>query len=258
MNWLQIVILGIVQGITEFLPVSSSGHLVVVQALFGGDNLEGAVEVNILLHAGTLAAILTFYWRRIIKLLTSDRRVIGLLIVGTVPIVLVGMPMMKYGSDLLGSPLLSGCMFVVTGVLLIWSSKAAQGEIEYENLSYQRAILIGLFQAAAVLPGLSRSGSTIAAGLLLGMRREAAATFSFLLAIPAIGGATLVQCIKLYQGESGSTSAGILLLGALVAYVVGLASLWGLIRLVQRGHLAWFAWWLLPLGLMVIIWQLTA
>jgi undecaprenyl-diphosphatase len=259
MTWLQIIILGIVQGVTEFLPVSSSGHLVIVESLFeqfGGTRLPDLVEVNILLHAGTLGAIVCYYWRRIVQLLARDRRVIGLLIAGTVPAVVVGVPVEQHAEHLLEDPLLTGFMFLLTGGLLIWSGRHSEGTLDYEQLSYGQAILIGVFQAAAILPGLSRSGWTIAAGLLLGMRRDSAAAFSFLLAIPVIAGATLLKLKDLLAGQSGGTPTPLLALGTAVAFGMGLLSLWGLIKLVRRGHLAWFAWWLLPLGIAVILWQL--
>ncbi|NIL99155.1 MAG: undecaprenyl-diphosphate phosphatase [Planctomycetales bacterium] len=258
MTWLQIIILGIVQGITEFLPVSSSGHLVVVESLFGylgQPRLPDLVEVNILLHAGTLGAIVCYYWRRIVQLVAQDRRVVGLLIAGTIPAVAVGLPVERYASHLLEDPFLTGWMFLLTGGLLLWSGRYSEGTLDYVQLTYGQAILIGIFQAAAILPGLSRSGWTIAAGLLIGMRRDAAAAFSFLLAIPVIGGATVLQLNKLLAGQSGGTPTPVLAVGTAVAFAVGLISLWGLVKLVRHGRLAWFAGYLFPLGLAVILWQ---
>ncbi|NIP84915.1 MAG: undecaprenyl-diphosphate phosphatase, partial [Planctomycetales bacterium] len=128
--------------------------------------------------------------------------------------------------------------------------------LDYQQLSYGQALVIGIFQAAAILPGLSRSGWTIAAGLLLGMRRDAAAAFSFLLAIPAIAGATALQLKDLLAGSSGGTPTAVLAVGTAVAWAVGMLSLWGLITIVRRGRLAAFAWYLFPMGLAVILWQL--
>ena len=263
MEWLSIIILGIIQGISEFLPVSSSGHLVVaVEAMqkFGGEirSADENVLVNILLHGGTLASILVFYGRRIWHLLTSDRRVIGLVIVGTVPAVAVGLPVKMFYGQILDDPLLTGFMFLATGGLLIWAGRAREGELEMQDLSFGQAFAIGLCQTVAILPGLSRSGWTIAGGLLLGMRRESATTFSFLLAIPAIGGAMVLALKDLLEdGAPGDASIAILGVGTLVAFVVGLASLAGLIKIVQRGRLAWFAWYLIPLGIAVVVWQLS-
>ncbi|MGB6044770.1 MAG: undecaprenyl-diphosphate phosphatase [Pirellulales bacterium] len=259
MSLLQIIISGIVQGITEFLPVSSSGHLVVLASIFEQlekTKLPDVVEVNILLHAGTLGAIICFYWRRILQLLTDDRRVIGLIIVGTLPVILVGVPLKMYCKPLLENPLVAGFMFLQTGALLIWSGRHSDGKQTYQELTYRQAIWIGLFQAAAVLPGLSRSGWTIASGMLTGLRRESAATYSFLLAIPAIAGAAVWELKGVLEGETSGTPPTVLAVGTAVAFVVGLISLSVLIKIVRRGHLGWFAVWLIPLGIAVIIWQL--
>ena len=262
MTFLQILILGVVQGITEFLPVSSSGHLVVIQALFRhleGQPLPDVVSVNVLLHAGTLAAIVLFYRKRIVRLLFEDRRVVGLLAVGTLPAVAVGLTLKRLFPEFLASPLLAGFMFLLTGALLICSSRREgddEEQHEYQNLSYLQAFGIGLFQAAAILPGLSRSGWTIAGGMLLGLRREAATTFSFLLAIPVIAGATLLE-LKDWSAEGSAISFTLLGFGAVVAFMVGLVALWLLVRIVERGRLAWFACWLFPVGIAVILWQLA-
>ena len=262
MTFLQILILGVVQGITEFLPVSSSGHLVVIQALFQsleGQTLPDVVAVNVLLHAGTLAAIILFYRKRIVRLLFEDRRVVGLLAVGTLPAVAVGLAIKRLFPEFLASPLLAGFMFLLTGALLICSARREgddEEQQEYQNLSYLQAFGIGLFQAAAILPGLSRSGWTIAGGMLLGLRREAAATCSFLLAIPVIGGATLLE-LKDWSPTGEAISLPLLGFGAAVAFAVGLVALWLLVRIVERGRLAWFACWLFPLGIGVLVWQLA-
>ena len=262
MTLLQILILGVVQGITEFLPVSSSGHLVIIQALFRqfeGQPLPDMVAVNVLLHAGTLAAILLFYWKRIIRILFEDRRVLALLAVGTLPAVGVGLILKRLLPEFLSSPLLAGFMFLLTGGLLVWSERRKadqENQIDYQTLSYAQAFGIGLFQAAAILPGLSRSGWTIAGGMLLGLKRESATTFSFMLAIPVIAGATLLE-LKDYSLGSAPLSFGLLGFGTAIAFVVGLCSLWLLVKIVERGRLAWFACWLFPLGVGVIAWQLV-
>jgi undecaprenyl-diphosphatase len=254
MNLLQILLLAIVQGLTEFLPVSSSGHLIVVNELLP-EKLPDIVGVEIALHLGTLASILVFYWRKILRLLTEDRRVIGLTIVGTLPAVVVGLPLHEYGMELLQCPLLAGLMFPVTAALLWWSSRRPPGETSYTQLTWRRALLIGVFQAVAILPGISRSGATIAAGLLVGMRRESAAVFAFLLAIPAILGAGVLESRHLFDEHSVGTPFDIMFLGAVVAFVVGLGSLALLNRLVQHGRLQYFGYWLVPLGIAVVVWQ---
>ncbi len=257
----QILILAVIQGIAEFLPISSSGHVVIVAELLSSGssvNLEVS-DVNIVLHVGTLFSILVIYWQRVVRLLTEDRRILGLLIVGTVPGVLVGVPVKKFASHWLESPLLAGILLIVTGIMLIWISRRRQGEQEYGSLGYGKALLIGTAQAAAVLPGLSRSGATISAGLRLGLSPQSATTFSFLLAIPIIAGGGAYELLSMLRHhEATSTPPAYLALGALVAFLVGLVSLSWLIRCIERGRLQWFAAWCIPVGSIVVLWQLLS
>ena len=255
MDLVQMLLLAIVQGITEFLPVSSSGHLVVVNALLP-EKLPNIVAVEIALHLGTLASILVFYWRRVWRMLFEDRRVIGLLIVGTLPAVALGLPLHYLGKGFLQSPLLAGLLFPVTAAILVWGAKQPEGETKYLDLTWKQALLIGLFQAIAILPGISRSGSTIAAGLIVGLRRESAGIFAFLLAIPAILGAGVLEGRELLKDPSVGASPALLLIGGGVAFLVGLSALAWLSRLVKQGKLQYFAYWLIPLGICVTVWQL--
>ncbi|MEM9353631.1 MAG: undecaprenyl-diphosphate phosphatase [Planctomycetota bacterium] len=263
MSLWQTIVLAVVQGLTEFLPVSSSGHIVVANALLtalGGEPVEDLVEVSIVLHLGTLAAVLAYYRREIARLLTTDRNVVPLLIVGTIPAAVIGI-VLKKGLDadaVLENVLLAGCCFPVTAALLWWSSRRTPGDAHYNQLTSLGALGIGALQAFALLPGISRSGSTIAAGLFAGLSRESAATFAFLLAIPAIAGAGLLESIDALKGETSGTPPMNLAIGFVVSMLVGYAALALLIRFVQRGQLARFAWYLVPLGAAVIAWQLVA
>lgn len=262
----EIIVLAIVQGVTEFLPVSSSGHLVIVAALMADGDVEkfDVGEVNICLHGGTLISIIVFYWHRLWKLLSADRRLIVPLGIATVPAVVIGLGMKLTGADaLLSSPLLAGCLLPVTGLILIWASHHASGHDECKSLSYTNAALIGASQALAILPGLSRSGTTISTGLRLGLAPTAAATFSFLMAIPVIGGACLLEIVALAKDRAFSTAVGKtnslihLGIGAAVAYTVGLISLWLLVKWLERGRFQYFAAWCIPVGIGVIVWQLV-
>lgn len=270
MSVVEILILAVVQGLTEFLPVSSSGHLVVANALleaFGEKKTPDLVEVNIVLHLGTLLAVLLFYRRAIVRLLGEDRRVILPLLVATIPAVLIGLPIKMFFEELLENPLLAGFMFPVTAALLVWVSRQPEGDKEYRELSLLQAAGIGVMQAFALLPGISRSGSTIAGGLFAGLKRESAGTFAFLLAIPVIAGPGLIEVAKLVrdmQSAAGNepatatTSPTVLLIGAAVAFAVGYGALAALIQFVKQGRLAAFAWYLIPLGVAVVAWQLLA
>src|SRR5487761_1435665 len=179
---LHLIVLAVVQGIGEVLPVSSSGHLLVVDELWvsaGGKQLNDLLSAEIVLHGGTLLSILVVYWRRIAQLLGDERHMIGRIVVGTLPAVVVGLPLHTLFRPWLESPLLAGCMLPLTGLMLLWGASKVDGTIEYSQISYRQAFLIGVAQAVAILPGISRSGATIVAGLSLGLRREAAASFSF-------------------------------------------------------------------------------
>ncbi len=263
MIWIELLILAVVQGIGEFLPISSSGHVVVGLALFEqfGHPIAEKLTVNIVLHMGTLAAILVFYRRRIGSLFGQDRRMIGLLAVGSLPAALVGIVVKKTEmggvvEGALESALVAGLMFPITGVMLLWAARHKPGESTCSQLSYAQALLIGLFQAFAILPGISRSGATIVSGIGTGLRRDEAATFSFLLAIPVIGGAGLLEALDLFAKTTNSPPLGALAVGALVSFVVGLLSLGWLVRWLAEGRIHRFAWWVIPLGFVVIAWQL--
>jgi len=279
MSLLQIILLAIIQGITEFLPVSSSGHLVVVNRLletWGHAPVQDLIEVSIFLHLGTLAAVLVFYRREIARLFGSDRRVLGLLVVGTLPAAILGVWIKKglpteTSNLILNNVLLAGCMFPITAAGLLWAARlnrnegapplddevSSQVDGDYPQLSWGKTLVIGLLQALALLPGISRSGSTIVAGLGVGLQREAAATFAFLLAIPAIGGAGVLELAEVWQEGSTGTPPATLAAGFTVSMLVGLVALTLLIRWVRQGRLAMFAYYLIPLGVAVVSWQLA-
>lgn len=261
MELFEIFILAMVQGLTEFLPVSSSGHLVIVSALFadtGSWNARDVVEVGIVLHVGTLLSIVVFFWRRIARLLGRDRRTLGLILLGSVPAAAVGVPLKLYGADALGSPLLAGCLLPVTGLVLLLISRLPRGDLAYQRLPYLSALLIGVAQAVALLPGISRSGSTITAGLSQRLSRDSAAAFSFLLAIPALIGAGVIEARELISGDGGATPLAYLGVGVGVSFAAGYAALWWVVRWLESGRLHYFAWWCIPVGLAVVIWQLAA
>jgi len=228
-NVLQMLILAGVQGVTEFLPVSSSGHLVLTQTILGVD--EGTVFLNVVLHVGTLGSVLVFYRRAIARLLTFDRPArlyILSLVIGTLPAVMVGLLLKDVVLVLFGNPLFSGLGLIFTAVIL-YSTRFAQGQAtdvaepwHPQPLSWRKSLLIGCSQGGAIMPGISRSGSTIAAALWLGVPRAEAARFSFLLSIPVILGALLLQ---LLDTELEATNWLALLGATTLAFLVGLLAL---------------------------------
>jgi undecaprenyl-diphosphatase len=251
MNLLEMLVLAVVQGIAEFLPISSSGHLVILGRWLRVDSDSSTVEI--ILHAGTLASILVVYWGRIGELLRSDRRLLPLLVVGTLPAALLGVWIKTRAEWLLNRPLLAGVMLIVTGLMLWLLRWLPEGQRGYRQIAWPAALLIGCFQAFALLPGVSRSGSTIVGARLCGLQREDAVTFSFLLAIPAILGATCLALLDLVRDGADSQQWGVLLIGAAVAFLVGVAALRWLIHWARTGRLSWFAWWCIPFGILVIV-----
>lgn len=262
-QFLEILILAIVQGIGEFLPISSSGHLVVLNDVFtrlGLSELEDPLLVSIMLHLGTLASVVVVFRKRIVALLSEDIRVIPRILLATVPAVLIGYPLYKHCKGLLESPLLTGFCFLGTALLLLYTGRKQQtetGETLCKNMSWRTALLIGLFQTVAILPGFSRSGFTIAGGLLCKLRRDEAATFSFLLSIPVIGGAGTLEMMKLIyetkkNGGNPFEGLGLVLIGVVLSFFVGVIALIWLLKWLQKGKLHYFSYWLLLLGPIMI------
>lgn len=256
----QILILAVIQGVAEFLPISSSGHLVIAAALLSPGDAEAldVTDVNIVLHAGTLLSIVVYYWQRIWRLMLRDPATAVLVLVATIPAGLLGVAIKLWAESLIESPLLAGFMLIVTGIMLLITSRMPRGWTDYQEMSWPTALWIGMAQALAILPGISRSGATICAGLALGLTRESAATFSFLIAIPVIAGATAIEIVSLATDVTLQTPISHLIVGAIVAFVVGLFSLAILIRVLQQGKLHRFAWWCIPLGAAVVGWQLLS
>ena len=276
--------MSIVQGIGEFLPISSSGHLLVVGKLLfsdsGGINEDDLLTLTVLLHAGTLLSILVIFRRNLWEMLTDNYRLILLLIVGTIPTGILGVAIKlaseKFCPGLTGSLPLTGLGFLITGFLLLnflgknqrikmgasFSKTAEENESQGQPLKTVRtmtwldAFIIGIFQGIAVLPGISRSGTTIVGGILRKLTPEDSAIFSFLLAIPAIAGATFLEIIDFVEekGENFIDSNFTLyVIGAFISFVIGLVSLAYLMKWLKQGKLSWFAWWLFFIGSVSII-----
>ena len=249
MEWFEALILGLIQGLTEYLPVSSSGHLAIGSALFdikGEDNLAFTIVV----HVATVFSTLVILWKEIdwifrglfkFEMNAETRYVINILI-SMIPIGIVGVFFKDYVEAIFGSGLLIvGCCLLVTALLLTFSYYA-KPRLK-ENISMKDAFIIGLSQACAVLPGLSRSGSTIATGLLLGDNKAKLAQFSFLMVIPPILGEALLDGMKMMKGEAvaGDIPALSLIVGFIAAFVSGCLACKWMINIVKKGKLIYFA-----------------
>lgn len=248
MDWLQALVLGLLQGLTEYLPVSSSGHLTIGSYLFGL-NGEDNLAFTVVVHVATVLSTLVVLWKEIdwilkglfkFKMNDETKYFINILI-SMIPVGIVGVFFKEQVEEVFGSGLLIvGCMLLVTAALLVFSYYARPRQ--RENISPFHAFIIGLAQAVAVLPGLSRSGSTIATGLLLGNKKEKLAQFSFLMVIPPILGEALLDVVKGLKGEEafGGIDALPLIVGFVAAFVSGCVACKWMINIVKKGKLVWF------------------
>lgn len=266
-EYIEAILLGVIQGIAEFLPISSSGHLVIVgeliQRLTGREvDPESNLRLNVALHVGTLLSIFWVY-RADLWELRKHPRIVLAIIIATLPLVAIGLSPLKDVMEAgFNTPLIAGCCLLVTAALLASAHRWEKNVFSLEALSPWRAGIIGLFQAVALFPGISRSGSTISGGLLLGFRRDVAANFSFFIAIPAIAGAAVLTLKDALTEPAEATvnpgyGWGPILAGTMVSFVVGLLALRWLLRLISERRLHWFAWYCAAVGLLTIIWQLV-
>jgi undecaprenyl-diphosphatase len=251
MTALESLILGTVQGVTEFLPISSSGHLVIFQHLMGFDSPQ--LMFDVVLHFATLVAVVVFFFKDIIKL---KKRYLFLLLVATLPAGLVGLLLNESIELLFSSIKLVSLLLIVTGVFNFLIDKLVTSNrpvIDVKKMSFKKSFGIGLLQALAILPGISRSGSTIFAGAWMGLKRLDAFKFSFLLSIPAIMGATLLQLIKVVKIHQLEIFNAQILFGFLSAFITGLLSLKLLKVMMEKAEFKIFGIYCVVLGVVGLI-----
>ena len=268
MSWWEALILGLLQGLTEFLPVSSSGHLELGQALLGTSGEEN-LTFAIVVHAATVLSTLVILWKEVAQLFrgtfttpkwNEDKNYVAMILVSMIPVFVVGMFFKEQVEGLFGSSLLVvGICLCVTAILLYfseWLSKRRAG-IGHE-VGYKDAIIIGLAQAVAVLPGLSRSGTTIATGLLCGVKKESVTKFSFLMVLIPILGEAFLELLDVLSGEVVAGSLGImpLLVGFVAAFLSGCLACRFMINIVRRQKLIYFAIYCLCAGVFSIVYGL--
>ena len=261
MDWLQALVLGLLQGLTEYLPVSSSGHLTIGSYLFGL-NGEDNLAFTVVVHVATVLSTLVVLWKEIDWILkglfkfrmNDETKYFINILISMIPVGIVGVFFKEQVEEVFGSGLLIvGCMLLVTAALLVFSYYARPRQ--RENISPLHAFIIGLAQAVAVLPGLSRSGSTIATGLLLGNKKEKLAQFSFLMVIPPILGEALLDVVKGLKGEEafGGIDALPLSVGFVAAFVSGCVACKWMINIVKKGKLVWFGVYCAIAGVATIV-----
>lgn len=249
-----------VQGLTEFLPISSSGHLVFFQSLFGME--EPRLFFNVMLHFGTLLAVVVYFRTDLRKIFhgigsmaTGKRkneegiRLLFWILVATIPTGLIGLLLKDWFESLFSKPNIVGGMLLVTGLILYLTRWVKREDRHLEKMKWIDAILIGMAQGIAIIPGISRSGSTISTGLYLGLNRELAGRFSFLLSIPAILGATLLE-IREFQSISEISTA---LIGMVTAFGVGMLSLTFLMKIIKTGKISHFSYYCWGMGLLMFL-----
>lgn len=270
MTYLMSVVLGFVQGVAEFLPISSSGHLSLLQSWFGMEEPDNLF--NVLLHFATLIAVCVVYWRDIIDMIREfflgvasltgrkrgtvqvppARRLVMMVILGTLPLVLV-LPVEDKVEALGGSELFVGLALLVTGAILFLSDRMARGNKTARTATVKDSLLVGCAQALAVIPGLSRSGCTISAGMALGFNRTFAVRYSFLLSLPAVLGATLLKVLDVAKDGINTELLPIYFAGMVVAGVVGYFSIRLVNMLAQKNKFGRFAYYCWVIGLVAIV-----
>ncbi|MBV7293974.1 undecaprenyl-diphosphate phosphatase [Corynebacterium sp. CCM 8835] len=264
MSWTQTVVLSVVQGLTEFLPVSSSGHLRIVSSLLFGQ--DAGASFTAVVQLGTEAAVLVYFARDIWRIATGwfrgladrsrrglDYRMGWMVIIGTLPVGIIG----YLGKDLIRDNLrnlwITAAMLVLFSFVFIAAEKWGNKRRSFGDLTLRDAVIMGFAQCLALIPGVSRSGGTISAGLFLGLDREVAARFSFLLAIPAVLASGLFSLPDAFAPEAGQAASGAqLAVGTGIAFVVGYASIAWLLKFVSTHSFSWFAAYRIPVGIVVM------
>ena len=270
MTVLQAIILGIVQGLTEFLPISSSGHLILVPWLFNWHFLLENPGLNktfdVALHLGTFVAVLAYFWREVVRLVVSWVRSIGrrslaepeaklawLLLVSTIPAALVGVALESFITDQLGKPWIIAVAMIVFACFMYAIDHIAKLDRDLASLGWGGAVLIGIAQALALIPGVSRSGATMMAGLLLRFDRETAARYSFLMSIPVIGGAAAYKALEVAKDGLPAGTATPFLVGMVSAAVSGLVAIWFVLAYLKRHNFNLFVIYRIVIGVAILI-----
>jgi undecaprenyl-diphosphatase len=253
MTIIEAILIGFIQGATEFLPISSSGHLVLLPEIFQMTNPD--LTLIGLVHAGTLLAVLIYFWRDLWDIVTavlhdlaqrqpfasSNARLGWFIVVGSIPVALIGLPFAGFFEEVFSSPRAAAGFLLVTAVLLVIGERILSGKKDIRHMTWTDALVIGLFQMVALFPGVSRSGSTIVGGLSRGLDRPTAARYSFLLGIPAILGAGMQAILDIFSTNGSDFSAGVYIAAFITAGVTGYACIHWLLTWVKNHTLYGFA-----------------
>ena len=267
MDILQTVIIAIVEGLTEFLPVSSTGHMIIAQSLLGVESTPFVKAFTVIIQFGAILSVICLYWRRFFYPEAGRQGktywqamfdFYARLVVGVLPAVVLGLAFNDLIEENLGNVSLVAWMLIVGGVFMLFCDRIFNKGSEHTQLTYKRAFVIGLIQCISMIPGVSRSMSTIVGGMSQRLTRKAAAEFSFFLAVPTMFGATCLETFKMIKGgEASVLSQGnnleMLLLGSVVAFVVAILAIKFFINYVTRYGFAAFGWYRIVVGLVIIL-----
>src|SRR4030042_2175488 len=247
---LEAIILGVVQGLTEFLPVSSTAHLILFPWFLNWGGEINTLTFDVALHAGTLLALILFFWRDWLELIFKKQRLFGLIILASIPAGIAGCCLNDIAENDLRKPLLISVMLIGVGVLMLVAEKTNKHK-HIEKIGLKDAVIIGISQAFAIIPGVSRSGITISAGLFRGFKREASAKLSFLLSTPIIAGATMLHVNKAFVSQL-NYDMGLFLTGVITSFITGIVAIKFLLEFLKRYPLNLFVYYRFVLSAVII------
>ncbi|OGF44647.1 MAG: hypothetical protein A2452_08060 [Candidatus Firestonebacteria bacterium RIFOXYC2_FULL_39_67] len=251
MTLLESIILGIVQGLTEFLPVSSSGHLVVIQSLFKNFSQPG-ILFDVTLHLGTALAVVIYFRKRIVEIF-KNIKLLMLVLTATAVTGVIGVAFKDVFEKMFTDVKLVGAALIGTAIILLFAGRVKTGNKTEKEMTWLNALFVGLIQGIAIIPGISRSGSTISAGLFAKLDRKFAAEFSFLLSIPAVLGAAVIETRHLTKADMVNIDISVYLTGLLVAAITGFFCTKLLVNIIQKQKLHYFSIYLLIMGTIVLM-----
>ena len=277
MSYFEAIILGLVQGLAEFLPISSSGHLALLQQAFGIHE-DKVLLFAVLLHVGTLISVFIVYWKDIWELIVElyltirdlctgkglrlaerpIRKLGVMIIVATIPTAIIGLVFSDFFDSLYNSVIPIGVGLIITGFLLIFAEKKGEGNRGIQQMNFRNAIFIGLVQGVAICPGISRSGSTLFGSLICNLDRKFAVKFVFLISIPSILGSAVLEAPAALEAGVTAAEVGPVLVGMLVAAVSGLVAIKTMIKIVSDKKLSYFSYYVWALGLFVVLYGIFA
>ena len=253
MSWIEAILVAIVEGLTEFLPVSSTGHMIIAQSALGIESTEFVKAFTIIIQFGAILSVIVLYWKRFFQSLDFYFK----LFVGFIPAAVFGLLFSDYIDNLLENVVVVAIMLVLGGVLMLFVDNWFNKPKEESEISYKNAFLIGLFQCIAMIPGVSRSMATIVGGMSRGLSRKQAAEFSFFLAVPTMAAATGYKIWKLVESPTGlellRENIGVLIVGNIVAFIVALLAIKFFIEFVTKYGFRLFGWYRIILGTIILL-----